>query len=198
MRSYGCIKSRIIGNELDADNLLGRIEMPSSYKLKSLKEISDQGTKPICVSVSLNTILDWKLKTKGIKKHYSDSIFYDASSDATSKGMSPKDAFKILAEGKNGLPSGFNKYAMVKSSEVSKRAILQSGPVMIALPVKSTSDIFWKGDDSLGGHAVTLVGFNNSGFILRNSWGTSYGNGGYIEFPYDDFKYVYEAWTLIS
>jgi uncharacterized protein YvpB len=40
----------------------------------------------------------------------------------------------------------------------------------------------------LGGHAVTIVGYNdnlNGGrFIVRNSWGTSWGDGGYFYMPY--------------
>ena len=40
----------------------------------------------------------------------------------------------------------------------------------------------------LGGHAVTIVGYNdnlNGGrFIVRNSWGTGWGDGGYFYMPY--------------
>ena len=38
----------------------------------------------------------------------------------------------------------------------------------------------------LGGHAVLLVGYNNSTqrFIVKNSWGTNWGDGGYFYMPY--------------
>jgi C1A family cysteine protease len=40
----------------------------------------------------------------------------------------------------------------------------------------------------LGGHAVTIVGYNdnlNGGrFICRNSWGTGWGDQGYFYMPY--------------
>jgi len=38
----------------------------------------------------------------------------------------------------------------------------------------------------LGGHAVCIVGYNNanSTFIVRNSWGTSWGDNGYFYMPY--------------
>lgn len=52
----------------------------------------------------------------------------------------------------------------------------------------------------MGGHCVTLVGYDDekSSFILRNSWGTSWANDGYILFPYDDFvKYCFECWTFL-
>lgn len=42
----------------------------------------------------------------------------------------------------------------------------------------------------LGGHAVLLVGFNNSTqrFIVKNSWGTNWGDKGYFYMPYDVIK----------
>jgi C1A family cysteine protease len=43
-----------------------------------------------------------------------------------------------------------------------------------------------KTERSLGGHAVTLVGFNDETkqFIVRNSWGTAWGQNGYFTLPY--------------
>jgi C1A family cysteine protease len=42
------------------------------------------------------------------------------------------------------------------------------------------------------------VGWNPEGFILRNSWGYDYGQGGYINYNYNDVNLIYEAWTLIK
>ena len=41
-------------------------------------------------------------------------------------------------------------------------------------------------EELLGGHAVTLVGYNESEerFIARNSWGTEWGDKGYFYMPY--------------
>ena len=39
-----------------------------------------------------------------------------------------------------------------------------------------------------------IVGYNKEGFIIRNSWGTSYGNNGYSILKYKDFNKVIECW----
>jgi hypothetical protein len=37
------------------------------------------------------------------------------------------------------------------------------------------------------GHAIALVGYTRDGFIIQNSWGTRWGNGGFALLPYEDF-----------
>ena len=40
---------------------------------------------------------------------------------------------------------------------------------------------------SLGGHAFAIVGYNEVGFLVQNSWGTRWGRGGFATLPYDDW-----------
>ncbi len=48
----------------------------------------------------------------------------------------------------------------------------------------------------LGGHAFALVGFDRNGFIVQNSWGESWGAGGFGRLPYDDWvKHGTDAWA---
>ena len=56
---------------------------------------------------------------------------------------------------------------------------------------------FWDGQENLGGHAIAIVGYTKDGFIIRNSWGESYGNKGYSLLPYSDFNKFFEIWTLV-
>ncbi len=37
-----------------------------------------------------------------------------------------------------------------------------------------------------GGHAVCIVGWNNRGFIVKNSWGTGWGESGYFNIAYSE------------
>ncbi|MEU8250263.1 C1 family peptidase [Nonomuraea sp. NPDC048916] len=52
------------------------------------------------------------------------------------------------------------------------------------------------GHQPLGGHAYALVGYNDVGFLVQNSWGTSWGKGGYATLPYEDWQETaYDAWA---
>jgi C1A family cysteine protease len=39
-------------------------------------------------------------------------------------------------------------------------------------------------DPVLGGHEVTIIGYNSQGVRIENSWNTSWGDGGYINVPW--------------
>jgi hypothetical protein len=49
----------------------------------------------------------------------------------------------------------------------------------------------------LGGHAFALVGYNEGGFIVQNSWGRRWGAAGFAVMPYSDWvMYGTDAWAL--
>jgi len=48
----------------------------------------------------------------------------------------------------------------------------------------------------LGGHAFAMVGYNEVGFLVQNSWGTGWGKGGFATLPYEDWlDSAYDAWV---
>jgi Papain family cysteine protease len=50
--------------------------------------------------------------------------------------------------------------------------------------------------DSLGGHAFALVGYNETGFIVQNSWGPSWGAAGFAVLPYELWNaHGHDAWV---
>ena len=49
---------------------------------------------------------------------------------------------------------------------------------------------------SKGGHAYCLVGYNETGFLVQNSWGTEWGKHGFATLPYEDWlDSAYDAWV---
>ncbi len=50
--------------------------------------------------------------------------------------------------------------------------------------------------DSIGGHAFALVGYNEHGFVVQNSWDTDWGLKGFATLPYSEWrKYGSDAWV---
>lgn len=56
------------------------------------------------------------------------------------------------------------------------------------------------GSRSLGGHAICLVGYDDTKKLLKfkNSWGTGWGENGYGYLPYEYFTHVIDAWTCLD
>ena len=78
-----------------------------------------------------------------------------------------------------------------------KKAIANKNPVVIGMQVSSTfykAKGYWNGihTGKPGGHAMVVVGYDDDkyggAFELLNSWGTNWGNNGYIWVRYNDFK----------
>lgn len=76
-----------------------------------------------------------------------------------------------------------------------------SGPILTRLNVDDTWYAAtdnegelpqYKSETAGGGHAVSLVGYTTDGFIVRNSWGTDWGDGG---FGYATEDYAEAAFT---
>jgi hypothetical protein len=75
------------------------------------------------------------------------------------------------------------------------------GPILTRLDVDATWDdaaanagnlVEYKPETRRGGHAVALVGYTPNAFIVRNSWGTTWGDKG---FGYASLAYAQAAFT---
>ena len=83
-----------------------------------------------------------------------------------------------------------------------RKWIANNGPILTRLDVDKTwrnapytkgkLEKYDKGNSNYGGHAVCLVGYNGKHFIVRNSWGTDWGDGG---FAYASNEYAKKAFT---
>lgn len=88
-----------------------------------------------------------------------------------------------------GLPVifGFTVYESFETDEVAIRGVM---------PMPKLNEKI------IGGHAILAVGYDsdNETIIIRNSWGSSWGIGGYFMMPYEFFceKYCSDAWVIKS
>jgi Papain family cysteine protease len=93
---------------------------------------------------------------------------YEGKSDCFIK---PEDAIyvfdssnKMLTFEEAKAKYGTELYSMVKNEQLTLR-VNYTGPLM--------------------GHAITIAGYNEKGFIIKNSWGTSWGDKGYGIISYE-------------
>lgn len=92
------------------------------------------------------------------------------------------------------------EFASISTAICARRALVLYGPLAIIFPIYHYGSEPWipSGRPMLGYHAMTIVGYNLDGFMLRNSWGTSWGSGGYTLLPWADWGLQTECWTQVT
>lgn len=102
-----------------------------------------------------------------------------------------------------------DSFAAVRSLDMIKRSLAARTPVTIGIDLydsfyrlTGTRSVFndYAGS-TIGGHAVTIVGYDDNAFggafKVINSWGTDWGDGGYFWLPYNAFStVVQQAYVL--
>ena len=178
--------------------------LPAEYSyMYNLPPVLNQGEDPICVPCSTSAWLNWKINIAAGKNTDNSIELFDIfkGGNGSDSGMTCKGAFKYLIDNgvdyKNGKIS-ISKYYKVSSKQALKHAIVANGPCVAVLPVYDEySSEFWKKTSDLSGyHAVSVIGYDEKGFIIRNSWGRSYGRNGYFHISNEDINKMVEIWTL--
>lgn len=195
MKAFGYIESPYDDRDIIFSNIL---PVSNKYILKNISAVKDQGLKPICAAISLATMINWQISVKRdttVKPLKEDNIF-DLRQDKNQQGMIPREVLSCLKQ--KGV-SGYKikSYARVNGVDSAKAAILANGPLMACF-MAYESDLFWKPvGEKQGGHAVVFTGWNEQGFILQNSWGTTWQQNGKTIFPFEDWNTVIESWTIM-
>lgn len=130
--------------------------------------------------------------------------------EITNAAESRSGMYKIAAYAQICAPTDTDRSALLGTI---RQALAREGPFVLALLVcdnfkpDATGRLPLPEGRVLGGHAVGIVGdlANDKALILRNSWGTGWGQDGYALLPYEwitrryDYGwYVFEAWTSMD
>ena len=130
----------------------------------------------------------WPYNESNFTTKPSDTAYTTALTDIVTKYEKLTDIHSYKAALAAGYPFvfGFSVYGAFESQEVATTGIV---------PQPDLNDQF------MGGHAVCAVGYDDDKqwFIVRNSWGADWGDGGYFYLPYsyfvptlsDDFWVIY-------
>jgi len=206
MKAFGYIPSTITPKTVRFQ-VSKSMPIPKKYTYRPfLSPITNQGSDPYCIPHSIATWLNWKENIKtGVKidNHIRYSDIYK-SKKIYGEGMTYQDAFDYLKTKGVKTDKGIMKISEVgyiPNISLLKAALLANGPCFGALPVYDMdADKFWKrtGSQIQGWHSVTIVGWNEQGYIIRNSWGVGFADKGYILLPYSDESYFREIWTILG
>lgn len=132
-------------------------EFDDGLSVNNIKRLLQQGVKAIGVGYYVNEYwFDWEKKSKLLITPDSVGGFVDTARNITT--------FKALK----------NKYGDGVFAQIND---FFNG--------KGDKPWFYSSNRQAQGHAVTIVGYNADGFIIKNSWGSSWGNKGYAVVSYD-------------
>jgi len=200
-------------------------KIPSVFDLRDgLLRVRNQGTQGTCGAQSAACMKEWQeYKDLGRKIRLSPQFVYNNRFNRDSEGMYGRDVMRILSDigivrevvypyfSKKKITAEMLKeasnfkiagYARVRSIDDLKKALIKNGPCYIAVPVFNYGERMWKKENPKqvlqGGHAMTVCAFNKKGFVIRNSWGTNWGQNGYCIFPYEDWGCQWEVWTTLD
>lgn len=219
--------SPLDSRDIVIEDILIPEEFPKSIDLRDqMPVVWDQGINGPCSAYVAAAIKMWQEKKDyGLSEQLSTHFVYNLRYDTNVHGMTPRNTMQILR--KHGIPTAKSYrrkkmkliskipnwvleeainhrilgYAKVNSIDGLKKSIHTNGPAYMSMKVYNESTEFWKkfnGDKLLGGHAVTIVGYNKEGFIIRNSWGRSWNNDGHTIYPYSDWGLHLEIWTVLD
>jgi C1A family cysteine protease len=197
--------------------------LPSRFVSASMPPVANQGNTGRCVAFSSRGLKQWEEFRDGHGVLDLDAQWlYDRAQAVDGiplphEGTTCRAALSVLL--KQGIPqtgkpaTGQNRiaayYAVPITVDALKRALVQSGPVLIA----STWFNSWfrpvggvlpaPSGGVAGGHARLLFGWDDSvaggSWLVRNSWGKAWGVNGN---SYDPYRYLlpamHDAWRAVD
>ena len=201
------------------------VVLPKTLDYRSeLPPVRDQGRQGSCSAMTSAVMKEWQeFIDVGYDGHMSPQFVYNLRANE-GYGMTPRDTMKILSNigivHETDYPYGsmydisedlrekaqkytIMGYARIYTIADLKKSLVANGPCYGAFPVKSWGAEFWKpiiGEPEVnyGGHAVAVVGYTEDAFIIRNSWGTDWGDEGYSYYKFSDWGAHWEFWTTID
>jgi len=183
---------------------------PAAYTVPDRPPILNQGNTPMCVAYSSAALKAWQDHDGPAWIDFDEPRFF-VRIGGTPNGAYVRDAMRELASvgypEQGGGNAGVHKvkayYAVPATPDGLRAAISALGPVVIATPwyrswFRPVAGILPAPDVRIGGHAILAVGWTQHGPLLRNSWGSAWGDHGECVMPWRYVAGLWEAWKAID
>lgn len=205
---------------------LASVSSPGTLDLRPhLGPVRDQGMRGTCAAFTACCIKEYHetMDHEEYSGYMSPDSVYFFRKNKPSEGMYCRDVMKILSRRGSArerfLPYSdheprrvsfgmmldakrfrIKNYARVTSIGGAKKALINSGPLLVAFPYYNNGKAeFWQPTGSFGGgHAVACVGWTDKGFIIRNSWGPYWNGDGHVIWEWKDFDMHWEIWSAVD
>ena len=133
---------------------------------------------------------------------YGDIALVDFPENEEVPGIIAKFEERVDGMFEEATLSHFEKYYRVSSEEEIKTAIMSDGPVIFAMNwyddfhvnASGILESTYKKENRGGGHCMVIYGWNQRGWLIRNSWGKYWGERGNATLPYE--APINEAWGI--
>lgn len=98
-------------------------------------------------------------------------------------------------------PHRVTAYYRCRNTDEIKTALMKHGPVVISMNTYQgatlVNDVYtWDAAATYGKHCVLIIGWDERGWLIQNSWGDSYGGDGRFILPYN-YK-INETWGVLD
>lgn len=112
-----------------------------------------------------------------------------------------------ILDGRSRPLTGYQRIADERV-ETMKRALVEGNPLYVAarthvgwyrLFLSTSSSVITRRPDDVdrGIHAFVIIGFDETGFVMQNSWGPEWGDDGYAVLPFDQWTAgATDAWVI--
>lgn len=98
-------------------------------------------------------------------------------------------------------PNRITNYCSIYKEQQMKLWLMTKGPIVFSVKWYSNYWLtnknelrFDSSSASEGGHCMVIYGWTPEGWLIQNSWGTMWGDGGRAIYPYDEI--IREAWGI--
>lgn len=190
------------------------VDLPTAYIAPApLPPVVDQDGTPMCVAYSEGWMKAWEdLRDQGLFNPDEPLFFQQIGGGPdgafTRFGFERMRTHGYPVQG-NAAAAAVHKIAAYYSVDVDRRslceAIVAFGPLVISTPWYNS---WWSteadGDlrpptSQVGGHAIVVIGYDDQGLWLQNSWGSSWGvKGGRCRMPWAYVPRIWDAYKAVD